>query len=188
MKNIAPLLFIVAFFTASCNDMFEKQLKIYDNAIDDLEDIEDFQTLIHKTLDTETKIATLIAKTKDEEKEELEKEYGDSYKAILDSVSNIREDYYSQVDRLFLEYTFNFVERRTLLYKIAADRYCKTEYIEELDAIKEIIKRYSKLSFVESQRSCDPPESVRKEYETQKELAENCFDVAKKRILEDKDK
>ena len=103
---------------------------------------------------------------------------------MCDSVENVRNRYYSRVDELFQEYIYNFVERRTLLYQIAADKYCEANCIEELNGIKNIIKRYSALSFVESQRACDPPAQIRKDYEATKELAENCFDVAKKRILE----
>ena len=184
MKKSITTLFIIAFLATSCSDMFEKQLDIYEDAIEELDDIDDFHSLMNEALDTETKISHIIAKTSEEDKEELKKEYGDDYETIADSVETMRNNYYSEVDKLFLGYTFNFVERRILLYQMAADRYCKTEYIEELNAIKNIIKRYSLLSFVESQRSCDPPAKIREEYETKKDLAENCFNVAKKRILD----
>ena len=174
-------------FTTSCSDMFEKQLDIYEDALEELEDVNDFQALMNEALNTETKISYVIAKTTDEEINELKEDYKETYEQMLDSVETMRKSYYSEVDRIFLGYTYNFVERRILLYQMAADRYCKTEHIEELNAIKEIIKRYSKLSFVESQRSCDPPAKIRDEYEAAKELADNCFDVAKKRII-DKEK
>jgi hypothetical protein len=167
--------------------MFEKQLDIYEDATEELDGIDDFSALMNEALDTGTKIAKVIALTTDEEREELKENYADQHEAMLDSVEKMRENYYSNVDRLFLEYTYNFVERRILLYQMAADRYCTTESIEELNAVKDIIKRYSKLSFVESQRSCDPPAKIREEYEAKKELAENCFDVAKKRILNEEE-
>ena len=154
---------------------------------EELDGIDDFSALMNEALDTGTKIAKVIALTTDEEREELKENYADQHEAMLDSVEKMRENYYSNVDRLFLEYTYNFVERRILLYQMAADRYCTTESIEELNAVKDIIKRYSKLSFVESQRSCDPPAKIREEYEAKKELAENCFDVAKKRILNEEE-
>ena len=167
--------------------MFEKQLDIYEDATEELDGIDDFSALMNEALDTGTKIAKVIALTTDEEREELKEIYADQHEAMLDSVEKMRDNYYSNVDRLFLEYTYNFVERRILLYQMAADRYCTTESIEELNAVKDIIKRYSKLSFVESQRSCDPPAKIREEYEAKKELAENCFDVAKKRILNEEE-
>ena len=167
--------------------MFEKQLDIYEDATEELDGIDDFSALMNEALDTGTKIAKVIALTTDEEREELKENYADQHEAMLDSVEKMRDNYYSNVDRLFLEYTYNFVERRILLYQMAADRYCTTESIEELNAVKDIIKRYSKLSFVESQRSCDPPAKIREEYEAKKELAENCFDVAKKRILNEEE-
>ena len=167
--------------------MFEKQLDIYEDATEELDGIDDFSALMNEALDTGTKIAKVIALTTDEEREELKEDYANQYEAMLDSVEKMRDNYYSNVDRLFLEYTYNFVERRILLYQMAADRYCTTESIEELNAVKDIIKRYSKLSFVESQRSCDPPTKIREEYEAKKELAENCFDVAKKRILNEEE-
>lgn len=187
MKKSLLVLLAIMLFTTSCSDMFEKQLDIYEDALEELEDVKDFQTLMNEALNTETKISYVIAKTTDEEINELKEYYKETYEQMLDSVETMRKSYYSEVDRIFLGYTYNFVERRILLYQMAADRYCKTEHIEELNAIKEIIKRYSKLSFVESQRSCDPPAKIRDEYEAAKELADNCFDVAKKRII-DKEK
>ena len=142
---------------------------------------------MNEILDTETNISQTIAASTDEEKEELKEEYGESYELMLDSLENRRNDYYAKADRLFLAHTFNFVERRIILYRIAADRYCMTEEIEELNALREIIKRYSQLSYVDGQRSCDPPAKIREEYEATRNLAENCFDVAKKRILEKED-
>lgn len=187
MKKSLLVLLAIMLFTTSCSDMFEKQLDIYEDALEELEDVKDFQALMNEALNTETKISYVIAKTTDEEINELKEDYKETYEQMLDSVEIMRKSYYSEVDRIFLGYTYNFVERRILLYQMAADRYCKTEHIEELNAIKEIIKRYSKLSFVESQRSCDPPAKIRDEYEAAKELADNCFDVAKKRII-DKEK
>ena len=187
MKRSLPIFIIATLFTASCSDMFDKQIEIYEDAMEELDGIDEFPILMNEALDTGIKIAKVIAQATDKEREKLEEDYADKYEAMVDSVKKIRDDYYSHVDSLFLGYTYNFVERRILLYQMAADRYCKTEYIEELNAIKEVIKRYSKLSFVDSQRSCDPPAKVREEYEAAKELADNCFDVAKKRIL-DKEK
>ena len=188
MKKSLPILLTTLLFTTSCSDMLEKQLDIYEDAIKKLEDVDDFNTLMSEALDTGTKISYVVANTTDEEMDELKEDYKEMYEQMLDSVETMRNRYYTNVDRLFLRYTYNFVERRTLLYQMAADRYCKAEYLEELNAIKEIIKRYSKLSFVESQRSCDPPAKVREEYESARELADNCFDVAKKRIINEDDK
>lgn len=187
MKNILPILLLALLFTTSCSNMIEKQLDIYSDAIEELDDVDDFNVLMNEILDTETNISQTIAASTDEEKEELKEEYGESYELMLDSLENRRNDYYAKADRLFLAHTFNFVERRIILYRIAADRYCMTEKIEELNALREIIKRYSQLSYVDGQRSCDPPAKIREEYEATRNLAENCFDVAKKRILEKED-
>ena len=184
MKRSLPLLLIVALSTMSCSDMFEKQLDIYEKAIEELDDIDDFNALMNEILDTESSISLTIASATDEDKEDLKEEYSENYELMLDSLEKRRNDYYAKADKLFLEYTFNFVERRIILYKMAADRYCKTQHTEELDALREIIKRYSQLSFVDNQRSCDPPAKIREEYEATRNLAENCFDVAKKRIEE----
>ena len=186
MKRSLPLLLIVALSTMSCSDMFEKQLDIYEKAIEELDDIDDFNALMKEILDTESSISLTIASATDEDKEDLKEEYSENYELMLDSLEKRRNDYYAKADKLFLEYTFNFVERRIILYKMAADRYCKTQHNEELDALREIIKRYSQLSFVDNQRSCDPPAKIREEYEATRNLAENCFDVAKKRIEEKK--
>lgn len=184
MKNILPVLFLALLFTTSCSNIIEKQLDIYSDAIEELDDVDNFNVLMNKILDTETRISLTTAN--DEEEEELKEEYEESYELMIDSVETMRKEYYSKADKLFLGYTYNFIERRILLYEMAADRYCKAEYIEEINAIKELTKRYSQLSFVESQRSCDPPAVIREKYEATKNLAENCFDLAKKRIA-DKD-
>ncbi|MBO7272492.1 MAG: hypothetical protein J6U89_06420 [Bacteroidaceae bacterium] len=184
MKNILPILLLALLFTTSCSNIFEKQLDIYDDAIGELDGIDDFNILMNEILDTETRISQAVATTTDEEWEDLKEDYRENYELMLDSLENRRNEYYAKADRLFLEYTFNFVERRIILYRVAADRYCKTEYIEELNAIRETIKRYSRLSFVDNQRSCDPPAKIREEYEATRNLAENCYDLAEKRILE----
>lgn len=184
MKKITPILIISLFITTSCSDIFEKQLDIYKDATKELKKTDDFTSVMNEAINTEVLISQLLANATDEEREELKEDYGEDYGHMLDSIETVRNKYYSDVDSLFLGYTYNFVERRILLYKIAADRYCKAEYIKELNAIKELIKRYSKLSFVDSQRSCDPPAKIREEYERTKDLAESCFDVAKKSILD----
>ena len=167
----------------SCSDIFEKQLDVYKSAVKELEDTDNFPDLMNEVLNTEIQISHIMAQESEEEREELKEEYAGDYETMLDSVETMRKSYYSKADKLFLGYTYNFVERRILLYEMAADRYCKAEYIEEINAIKEIIKRYSQLSFVESQRSCDPPTAIREKYESTKNLADNCFNVAKNRIL-----
>ena len=187
MKKCLPVLIITALFATSCSDVFEKQLKIYDKAFDDLEDADDLPALVTEALNTGAEIAVLTEKVTDEEREELKSDYAGEYETMNDSVKAARNNYFSRVDELFKEYTYNFVELRTILYQMAADRYCKAESLEELNSIKEIIKRYSALAFVDCQRACDPPANIRKAYEETKELAENCFEVAKKRIL-DKEK
>ena len=185
MKKSLPLLFSAMLFATSCSNMLEKQLDIYEDATNELESIDDFQALMNEVLDTGSEISRLVAKDTEEDKEERKEDYGTDYEMMLDSVETMRNRYLTNADRLFLGYTYNFVERRILLYQMAADRYCKAESIEELNTFKEIIDRYSRLSFIESQRACDPPASIRKEYETKKDLAESCFDVAKKRILDE---
>lgn len=184
MRNFLPIILFTILFSTSCSDIFEKQIDIYEEAVKGLEDADNFQSLMDEALNTETLISQIQAKATEEERIELKDEYGELYQQMLDSIETIRNSYYSKVDRLFLGYTYNFVERRILLYKMAADRYCKAEHIEELNAIKELIRRYSQLSFVESQRSCDPPAKIREEYESTKNLAENCYEVARKRIEE----
>ena len=187
MKNIVPLLMSSLLLMTSCSDIFEKQLDVYKDAAKELEDTENFTELMNEVLNTEIQISHILAKESEEEREELKEEYADNYEAMIDSVETMRKEYYSKADKLFLGYTYNFIERRILLYEMAADRYCKAEYIEEINAIKELTKRYSQLSFVESQRSCDPPAVIREKYESTKNLAENCYDVAKKRIINKED-
>ncbi len=186
MKRALTLLLLTAFLAAGCSDTFKKQLKIYDKAIEELDGTDNLQELMNEVLSTGTEIARILSDNTENENEELRADYGEEYELMRDSIETARDRYYSRADMLFKGYIHNFVELRTLLYKMAADRFCTASSIEELEAIKEIVKRYSALSFIASQRACDPPAQIRKEYEAAKEVAENCYDVAKKRILEDK--
>ena len=133
MKRITPILIISLFITTSCSDIFEKQLDIYKDATKELKKTDDFTSVMNEAINTEVLISQLLANATDEEREELKEDYGEDYGHMLDSIETVRNKYYSDVDSLFLGYTYNFVERRTLLYQIAADRYCKAEYIEELN-------------------------------------------------------
>lgn len=184
MKKSLPLLCIAALIATGCSDIFDKQLEVYEESFEEIEDIDELPILMNEVLNAEMAIARINSSSTDEDIAELKEDYQENYELMCDSVETVRNRYYSRVDELFQEYIYNFVERRTLLYQIAADKYCEANCIEELNGIKNIIKRYSALSFVESQRACDPPAQIRKDYEATKELAENCFDVAKKRILE----
>lgn len=183
-KRIALLLSSMLLLTA-CSDIFEKQIEIYHDAIEALDDADEFAILMEEALNTGIEIAAVSAKATEEVVEELKEEYGAEYETMLDSIETLHSEYFARVDRMFLGYTFNFVERRTLLYRMAADRYCKAERTEELEAVKDIIERYSALSHVAGQRACDPPAKIRDDYEAARELAENCFEVAKAKIEEE---
>lgn len=169
-----------------CTDLIEKKLEIYTDAIEQLDEAEDLVSLMSQAIATESAVARAVAKTGEEKMAKMKEEYGTEYEAMLDSVDTVRDSYYRSVDKIFLGYAYNFLERRTLLYNMAADSYCIAECTEELDAVRELIKRYSKLSYVNGQRACDPPLKVREEYEAAKELAENCYSVAQARIKEEK--
>ena len=68
MKNILPILLLALLFTTSCSNMIEKQLDIYSDAIEKLDDVDDFNVLMNEILDTETNISQTIAASTDEEK------------------------------------------------------------------------------------------------------------------------
>ena len=187
MRKSLPLLLSAIFITTGCSDMFEKQLDVYEEAYNDLDDFDEFPELMNEVFNRGMEIARIVATTDEEDINELKEDYGEEYDVMRDSIEKMHDRYYKRADELFLKHTYNFVERRTMLYKAAAERYCNANYMEELNSIKKTLKRYSALSFVESQRVCDPPVQIRKEYEAAKELADNCYDVAKKRILNEKE-
>lgn len=184
-KSFALLL--AAILITGCNNLIEEKLEIYDDAIDELDGIDGFTDLMYEVIATERAAAHAEGKMKEKNWNKLKEKYGTEYELMLDSIENIRDSYLKRVDLLFLGYTYNFVERRTLLYRMAADSYCTAEYMQELDAVREVIKRYSALSYVDGQRHCDPPLKIREEYEAARELAENCYNVAKARINENRE-
>ena len=183
MKNYFALLLAATLLTG-CNDLIEEKLEIYEDAIEELDGIDRFTDLMDEAIATERAVARAEGKMKEKSLNKLKESYGTEYELMLDSIENVRDSYLKRVDRLFLRYTYNFVERRTLLYRMAADSYCTAEYMQELDAVRELIKRYSALSYVDGQRHSDPPLKIREEYEAARELAENCYNVAKARINE----
>ena len=185
MKKRITLLLSAMLLLTACSDIFEKQIEIYHDAIEALDDADEFAILMEEALNTGTGIAITASKATEEDIEELKEEYGAEYETMLDSIETLHNEYFARVDRMFLGYTFNFVERRTLLYRMAADRYCKATQTEELEAVKDIIERYSALSHVASQRACDVPAKIRDDYEAARELAENCYEVAKTKIEEE---
>lgn len=187
MKGYLPLLLVAAFVITGCSNIIEKQFDTYKDAMEELDDVKKFPALMKEVLKTSSRIAEISSTSTEKKIEKMKKEYGAEYETILDSLEKVREEYFMNADRIFKKFTFNFVEQRTLIYRTAADWYCKAECMEELEALKSTIKRYSALSFVESQRAFDPPAKIREEYEEAKELAESCFDVAKKRILEEEE-
>ena len=62
MKNILPIMLLMMLFTTSCSNTIEKQLDIYSDAIEELDDVDDFNVLMNEILDTETNISQTIGR------------------------------------------------------------------------------------------------------------------------------
>ena len=77
-----------------------------------------------------------------------------------------RERFYFAVEKKLASFRHgHFVELRTVLYECAAI-VCKEAASEaELDAVKSLATRCSAALYIDGQRACDPPKSVREKYE-----------------------
>jgi len=92
--------------------------------------------------------------------------YGDE---LPDDFIASRDSFYVVVDRKFAGFRKgHFVELRTALYERAAAVCEVAENKEAADAIRALSKRCSAALYIDGQRACDPPKSVRERYEEAK--------------------
>ena len=92
--------------------------------------------------------------------------YGDE---LPDDFIASRDSFYVVVDRKFAGFRKgHFVELRTALYERAAAVCGAAESKVAADAIRALSKRCSAALYIDGQRACDPPKSVRERYEQAK--------------------
>lgn len=181
-RNIFLLLAFTIIFSA-CSDIFERQLDIYAEAIEELDDVKSLPALLDKAIKTECEIASVFAMATEEEWSELKEDYeAAEYDVMLDSVDVVRDLYFRNVDALYNGYIMHFVEKRILLYGKVAAAYENSIYIEEVNALSDFLKRYSAKAYIDGQRVCDPPEEVVKEYNAIKATAKQNYEEALVRL------
>ena len=168
-KTVFFLLAFTITFTA-CSDIFEDQLDIYANAVEELDDVKTLSELLDNAMRTECEVAFAVAAVTGEEWTELQEKYESEYEAMLDSVEHVRDAYLRHVDALYNGFVMHFVEKRTLLYGKAAAFVAKVKCVEEAEAVAGFVKSYSAKAYVDGQRVCDPPAEVREGYLSAKEL------------------
>lgn len=89
---------------------------------------------------------------------------------LPDSFVASRKRFYATVENEILKFrNGHFVELRTVVYECAA-RVKGTAWNEAgKDAMRSLLKQCSAALYIDGQRACDPPYSVRKRYEQAKE-------------------
>ena len=131
----------------------------YDDAIEEYEDIESYEVFARFIFETEGRVAGAAARC-----------YGEELPA--DFIAS-RDSFYSIVDKRIVGYRKgHFVEQRTVLYEQAAAVIAAAENAEGVAAIKQLLKRCSAALYIDGQRVCDPPKSVRERYEQAKRKCE----------------
>ena len=170
MKKTFLLLFAFAMLFSACSDVFEHQLDIYKNAVDELDDVKSLSGLLDNAMKTECENAFAVASVTGEKWAELREKYDSGFEAMVDSVERVRSLYLRHVDALYSGFVMHFVEKRTLLYGKAAALVGDVKCVEEAEALAGFVKDFSAKAYVDGQRVCDPPAEVRDMYLSAKEL------------------
>lgn len=178
------ILFVLPLLFAGCNNIFEEQLSVYDDARENVVEVKEFESLVDNVIEMEIKIAGMLAAHTVEADEELQESLGDEYFIMQDSVYAVRRAYYSVADSMFASFTGHFVEKRIVLYKKAIQYYNKVKSADELVAADEAVKRFSAMAYVDGQRLCDPPQTIRHEYDSIKAAANECYEKVLQRLNE----
>ncbi|MBO7302150.1 MAG: hypothetical protein J6U58_05510 [Bacteroidaceae bacterium] len=183
MKKTIFLLLVSVMLFSGCSDIFERQLDIYNDAIEELDDVKSLSDLLDKAINTECDIASVMALATEEEWNELREDYeAAEYDVMLDSVDAVRDIYFRNVEHLYNGYVMHFVEKRIALYGKVATAYSSAIYIEQVAALNDFLKSYSAKAYIDGQRVCDPPEEIKKEYNSIKALAKQNYEEALVRL------
>ena len=154
MRNLFLSFVVCCFVCLSCGVH-----PTYDDAIEAIQDIESYEDFARFVFATEGRVAGAAARC-----------YGEELPAEF---ITSRDSFYSIVDKRIVGYRRgHFVEQRTVLYEQAAAVIAATENAEGVAAIKQLLKRCSAALYIDGQRACDPPKSVRERYEQAKRKCE----------------
>ena len=154
MRNLFLSFVVCCFVCLSCGVH-----PTYDDAIEAIQDIESYEDFARFVFATEGRVAGAAARC-----------YGEELPAEF---ITSRDSFYSIVDKRIVGYRVgHFVEQRTVLYEQAAAVIAAAENAEGVAAIKQLLKRCSAALYIDGQRVCDPPKSVRERYEQAKRKCE----------------
>ena len=176
------LLLLLPLLCTGCDNIFEKQIMVYNDSKELVAAAGDAETLVDNVIDAEIAVAVLRASHSEEADNELLESLGGGYYTLRDSLYAVRADFFRSADDVFGKFTGHFVEKRIMLYEKAAERYEKVGTREELEAVEAVVKRFSAMAYVDGQRVCDPPASLRKAYTTAKAKAKEKYDNALLRL------
>ena len=85
-----------------------------------------------------------------------------------------RDSFYVAVEKKMATFRKgHFVELRTVLYEKAAEVLATIDNPDGVAAMKHLLKRCSAVLYIDGQRACDPPKSVRERYEQAKRKTES---------------
>ena len=133
--------------------------------------ISSISAVVEHCLSTRTEDIRILEQYKSGGGEKLQERFGDEYASLLSGVECLRDSFCTIMDGKFVACKMHFVEKRTLLYGMAAELYAGAQYPEELEVVKTIVEEYSAKAYVCGQRLCDPPANIIAAYDSVKSLA-----------------
>lgn len=145
----------------ACGDFREQPVEIYSSAMDSVGRNPSLESVTYNLLNAELESRRYISSLTAEEKTELLFDTLDEYYV---KSADLRKEIFALAESAYSASHMHFIEKRTILYRTATEFYGRVKGLDELTAVKEIVEHYSKLSYVDGQRFCDPPADVRKRY------------------------
>ena len=174
---------LAAFSLVACSENpLEQQSQLYCAAIEKADTISSISAVVEHCLSTRTEDIRILEQYKSGGGEELQERFGDEYASLLSGVECLRDSFCTIMDSKFVACKMHFVEKRTVLYGMAAEFYANAQYLEELEAVKTVAADYSAKAYVCGQRLCDPPANIIAAYDSVKSLAAECYASAVERL------
>ena len=173
MKNIL-ITFLLVIPLIGCDDKYDHLIETYNASFEEINATQEPACLVARLFETEMLVLRYLPV--------------DGAVNAMDSESSVnmvflmRDSMVSLADRFFSGNTCHFVEKRTVLYNGAAESYKMVRNYKELQLVKEYVEKYSVMAYVDGERACDPPVSVREAYAIAREMEQRGYRDAARRI------
>lgn len=165
MKHILSLLFLSLPFIG-CSDGYDKLISDYEYTIEELHASGELDVALSSIFFTEQQVLRLM-------------QTGDTVTPVVDGravrVLQLRDSLMNLAEMVYCSDVRHFIEKRTVLYRMAADYYSSASGLRELDSLKAMTARFSAMAYSDGQRACDPPSAVREAYRAAREHAYKCY-------------